>query len=589
MSRALLFQEAVQFPETAFRDPLLRRADVETDALGLPRVASGAYAVVFRLHTDDGLVAVKAFTADDPHRAARYAALERHLAASPVPEIVPFRYLAGGLVAEDRAYDVLAMPWAEAAPLDRYVAAHVHDGARMQRLADAWDELVQRLDTSAIAHGDLHHGNVLVEEAGEDVRLRLIDLDAAHVPGLRRRPVVELGHRNYVHPDRTAEADPALADRFPALVIHAALHALAVRPDLWATYHTGENLLVSASDAFEPSASALFDDLASDERTASLAEVLRRASRASYTSVPPLSDVLGGAEWEAVAGRTARSGRRGVEQWMAPLLVGAVAVGALSFGAEGAAIALVTWVALAIALWRRTEAFRRPKRLRNEATRYAKDVRDLDHEDARLCADADALIAGIGEARARRLAEVQAEALNERLKHHFIEQTGAVVPHRVVVRLKGANLRTAVHVTPERLAAVEEIGDASRAAVLAWRDGLAARYAADVPGALPDGEARRLDAQRRHRLDQLDRQRARLQERREALQAEQADLEQRLTALPPFGLLGYVRFLLLAGPPPPVAQPPPCPAPPAPRIDVEAGTWWDAAETQNDDSPETSG
>ena len=218
------YQDALQTPEAAFADPLLAGGEVATDALGLPRAVTGAFAAVFRVATPGETWAVRVFTGDADGQAARYAALARHLAAHPVPEIVPFEFQPEGVRVEGRTYPLVRMPWAPGATLDRFVAAHLDrpdpegepegepEGNVLTALAEAWADLAGRLDATGFVHGDLQHGNVLVRLDGAGaVRLALVDLDAAVVPGMPRGGPAEAGHRNYAHPDRPPGPAEAVA------------------------------------------------------------------------------------------------------------------------------------------------------------------------------------------------------------------------------------------------------------------------------------------------------------------------------------------------------------------------------------------
>ena len=103
-----------------------------------------------------------------------------------------------------------------------------------------WQGMITALITARFAHGDLQHGNILVNETGA---LRLIDLDGAWVPTLAGKGVREAGHPAYQHPLRVASDWGPDLDRFPALVIYVALRALAVAPQAWYRLDNGDNLL----------------------------------------------------------------------------------------------------------------------------------------------------------------------------------------------------------------------------------------------------------------------------------------------------------------------------------------------------------
>jgi len=216
------YQEALQAPTVAFADATLQDSTPRTNALGLPQPVTGSFAAVFPVTTETGArYAVKCFLAERPDQEARYQAISHALDEVQHPAFVDFAYQTGGVRVEGDAYPVLKMEWAEGTTLNRFVEAHLDRPEVLDRLAEAWADLMADLDRMDLAHGDLQHGNVLVETAGEALRLRLVDYDTMYVPALEGRASAEVGHRNYQHPDRTdADFGPAL-DRFAGLVVYA--------------------------------------------------------------------------------------------------------------------------------------------------------------------------------------------------------------------------------------------------------------------------------------------------------------------------------------------------------------------------------
>jgi WD40 repeat protein len=181
------------------------------------------------------------------------------------------------------------MAWIDGQPLNRAVEASLTDPKQLAQLERRFADLVVELRTLGIAHGDLQHGNILVNRAGE---LSLVDYDGMFVPALRGLPASETGDANFQHPRRSTQFDADL-DRFAAIVIVVALRALIVTPALWRTYNTDDNLLFQRADFADPDRSALFRDLTSEPATRDFAERLRELCRGDYAHVPLLEDFLG--------------------------------------------------------------------------------------------------------------------------------------------------------------------------------------------------------------------------------------------------------------------------------------------------------
>ena len=68
------YNEAVQNPATAFRDPELRQGQVKLNALGLPVALSGGFALTYMMATRRRRLAVRCFHREIPKAQHKYAA-----------------------------------------------------------------------------------------------------------------------------------------------------------------------------------------------------------------------------------------------------------------------------------------------------------------------------------------------------------------------------------------------------------------------------------------------------------------------------------------------------------------------------------
>jgi hypothetical protein len=144
------------------------------------------------------------------------------------------------------------------------------------------------LRTSRIAHGDLQHGNIIVEHG----QLRLVDHDGIFVTKMDGWRASEVGHQHYQHPRREAHHFNAQLDRFSALVIYLSLLSLAERPSLWQEHHD-ENLLFTKADFIDPASSTLFTKIREiGPEHQRLADVLAAAATGEPDQVPCLLDLV---------------------------------------------------------------------------------------------------------------------------------------------------------------------------------------------------------------------------------------------------------------------------------------------------------
>jgi len=556
------YQEALQAPAIAFADPELQDSTPRTNALGLPQPITGSFAAVFPVTTEAGeRYAVKCFLAERPDQQARYEAVAQALDAADHDAFLEFAYQPEGLSVRGEAYPLLKMEWAAGTTLNRFVEEHLDRPDLLDRLAEAWAGLMADLESMDLAHGDLQHGNVLVERGEEGPRLRLVDYDTLYVPALEGRASAEVGHRNYQHPDRTdADFGPTL-DRFAGLVIYAALRACAVRPELWDEYDTGENLLFRDADFYAPEESPLFDALAETGPLQEVQAALRTACYVQPTDVPPLSAVREGRlepSQVSVSRSEARRGRDAAERSVfaraflpATIGTGSAALGLAVVAGSLAAIGTLlvgagVGAGLVATRYPRLSLVRRRRRLEQEAERFTSAIRELKREADSLEEKREELRTSLAEQREKRLQEIQEKTLHDRLKHHFVEEVRELegLTHKHVVRLKAANLRTASEVTPEAVESVRRISDRARARLKMWRAALEKKYADEIPDALSPAQERRLQRYVEHRIEDLDDQRARTREKIQTQRTERERIETRLDEMPDLSVGHYVRYLL---------------------------------------------
>lgn len=591
------YQEALQVPEVAFTDADLQQATPEVNTLGLPRAITGAFAAVFPMHRDGQRWAVKCFLTDVEDQRTRYQAIATHLHQADLPYTVPFDYQPQGIRVEGRALPLVKMAWAPGASLYAFVDNHRDDPDVLRRLAGRWAAMLQALRAADIAHGDLQHGNVLVSHQDDAPRLHLVDYDTMWVPALQGRTSPEVGHRNYQHPDRSEQDFGPYLDHFAGLAVYTALLACAERPSLWPRFTTGENVLFRASDFYDPSRSALLDELEDLQTLGALPDVLRTACYLEPEAVPPLEQVLAGETGSALqagvgrARRTlsdtlerearTRTARNVMAPWFLPVVLvvmaGAVGLAWVAAPLAGAALAAVGlaglggWVAYA---FRRLPSEKRRRRLHQELAYFDRLLATYRDEIVQLRQQRQDILASVEERRADELAKRQHKALYDKLKYHFIDEARQIdgLSHKVIVRLKADGIRTAYDLSQDRLRALHQVGDESTARLMLWRRSLEAQYAEAIPDALSPAERRRFDRMIQKRVTHLEEEVQRLQNKRAVQQEARAEVADRLRSHGAYPWYAFVKHLLRLGPPPPSVrgQPSRPTAPPTDNAPTEA-------------------
>lgn len=285
------YVELLQSPRTYFFDPELQQGTAKTDRLGLPMPFSGNFAVAFRMTCGSRVYAVRCFTRDVPELQRRYNAISRFCNSTHDPSLCGFEYQANGIKYNGNALPIVKMEWAGGERLDRWLARNRGDARALRRVAEALAHCSERLAKEGAAHGDLQHGNLIVEPAGF---VRLIDYDGMFVPGLQGLESPLIGEPNYQHPGRVPAHFDATIDRFAVLVLFIGLNALAGDATRYDRYDSKEGVLFQRADFEQPDASALFHELAHDSTVGNWALALAEACRRPVTACPSLQAVLDG-------------------------------------------------------------------------------------------------------------------------------------------------------------------------------------------------------------------------------------------------------------------------------------------------------
>ncbi len=285
------FSEAVQNPRLCFKGTDLEAGEVLLNQRDMPLVFSGAFASVYPVSIGNNTYAVRCFTREVSDQQARYGELSNYLLNVLPPSFVHFEYVERGISIRGNWYPIVKMEWVDGELLSRFVGSRLDQPDILRRVAAQWrGGPTASLRGLRIAHNDLQHGNVMVQSDGS---IRLVDYDGMFLPKFRGERSPELGHKNYQHPERSAEHYDENVDNFSSLVIYLSLLAIASDPGLW-DFHDEDNLIFTRKDYADPRSSKLFNRLkrSPDQAVAKLAERLEEYCALPLEKVPDLETVL---------------------------------------------------------------------------------------------------------------------------------------------------------------------------------------------------------------------------------------------------------------------------------------------------------
>ena len=282
------YVEALQNPGRCFTDMELQAATIRKNSLGLPQPISGNFSCVFHVMSPKSRqYAIKCFTREAPYQLERYAVIHDQLAASRFHWATDFVFTTNGIKVNGSAYPILRMDWIDARPLNDWLARNVGNPRSVSMLADQFDQIIADMSSAGIAHGDLQHGNLLVQNDGT---LRLVDYDGMYFPQLRQLRPNEYGHPNYQSPKRSEDDYGPQIDHFSAWLISLSLRAIAADGHLWDQLNPGhdEFLLLDHSDLRRNETSARFALLLShpDPHARELAIRIREFLSLPLSAVP---------------------------------------------------------------------------------------------------------------------------------------------------------------------------------------------------------------------------------------------------------------------------------------------------------------
>lgn len=283
------YNDAVQHPNTAFSDTVLKSAKIAVNGMGLPVALGGGFALTYSATASGKKYAIRCFHKEANGLEARYAEVAKALRGVTSSYFIGFEYQPLGVMVNGSKYPIVKMDWVAGDTLGSYLEDNYKDKAKLTWLAGEFEKLEQFLRSKGIAHGDLQNGNVLV---GNDVKL--IDYDGLYVPAMVKGQGSELGHKHFQHPKRTSSDFGPDMDRFSFIVIELSLRALMHDPKLFAKHSNGENIILTANDFLDPVNSKAFADLKAIPGLAQQAENLAKICLSDISKVPSLDDFRNG-------------------------------------------------------------------------------------------------------------------------------------------------------------------------------------------------------------------------------------------------------------------------------------------------------
>ncbi|WP_146186688.1 AarF/UbiB family protein [Pedobacter sp. HMWF019] len=273
------------------RDTFLSGGFVTKTSGGKPKFWSGGFSIVFQIDTGGELWAFKVWHTELKDNKFRYTTVSEVLEKCALPYFTEFEYVENGVLVDGVLMDTHRMPWVDGAPLKDYINSNITNPVKLANLASKFQLMVAEFHKHNIAHGDLQHGNIIVQDDGE---ISVIDYDSFFVEGLQGLPDLIKGQGGYQHPSRYYNLTiNEKLDYFSELVIYTSLIVYSEHPELW-SYDT-DWLLFSKEDLETPELCTLFMSLKKSDnpKIAILMSTMHEFLRCEdITQLLPLEDII---------------------------------------------------------------------------------------------------------------------------------------------------------------------------------------------------------------------------------------------------------------------------------------------------------
>ena len=247
-----------------FKDIELKEGILETNALGLPRIRSGNFAIILKVTVDNRRFAIRCFLHMPDDVRDRYEKISGALAIDSsdnnVDYFAKFRFFSEGINVDGSWYPLIKMEWVNGLTLGEFINKNYNDKNSLLELREKLRNLQRFLSIKKISHGDIQPGNIIISNDGEN--LKIIDYDGMFVEGLEGKLASELGHVNFQHPKREKLNFNERLDWFAFIELDVAINYLIQNPDLWeTTYSDEEGILFRSGDLRNPLISPTFYEI----------------------------------------------------------------------------------------------------------------------------------------------------------------------------------------------------------------------------------------------------------------------------------------------------------------------------------------
>lgn len=278
--------------KTFLKVPELQGAVALKKTNGQPFCYTGGFNMVFKLEHHEKKWAFRVWHVPFGANKERFQKIANYLENKNLPYFATFVYDSKGLLVNGTLQDTIRMEWLEGKLLKDFLRENLYEKEKLFDFAEKFWQMAKTLHKHQISHGDLQHGNILIDHQNN---IKLVDYDSVCIPEIEGEEEVVSGLKGYQHPSRFQNKKSSLvADYFSEIIIYLSVLALIENPDLWEKYELedSEYLLFCEADFMNFKQSEIYKDLQNlSETVKNLAFVLDVYTRnPTYLTIQPMED-----------------------------------------------------------------------------------------------------------------------------------------------------------------------------------------------------------------------------------------------------------------------------------------------------------
>lgn len=279
----------MQNPGAFLTDSVLKSCQIEKDILGFPAVRSGGFALTYKIRNNGKEWALRCFHKLSAIRNVVYPHICKFIKTHPSKYFVDIDYQPNGIRYQGSFYPISLMRWVKGETLGTFISINYKSSKVIEALMEQFLGVVDELNRLKIAHGDLSHSNIMIENN----QMVLIDYDGMYIPSFKGAESSEIGNKHFQHPGRRSRHFYQEIDSFSEIVIYLALKTILHAPKLYEDYGKGgEGLLFSRTDIIDPDNSPLISEIEKIPRLSQYIYNFKQICKTDISNVPLLLDFI---------------------------------------------------------------------------------------------------------------------------------------------------------------------------------------------------------------------------------------------------------------------------------------------------------